>query len=119
MKNETDRATPRPWIAHGIIVRRVETGLTIAVMNNDSEMLSLKPSEQDRMRMANARANAALIVRAVNAHDRLVEACEAIASDLNMARGPWDDFNHVNGVLSAIRETHLPTIRAALALTRE
>ncbi len=56
-------------------------------------------------------ANARLIAAAPD----LLAACEAIESDLDMSRGPWDGFAHLVGVVNAIRETHLPKLRAAIA----
>lgn len=78
----TDGATPRPWRVH-------ENGgdatwLTILqgawdISHNDAENPGVVASARySGMSPAENRANAELIVRAVNSHDQLVEALKAV-----------------------------------------
>lgn len=69
MTKQQDKATARPWITNGIQVES-EDMKAIAICTVQAEYLGRKGS---------ALANAALIVKAVNAHDALVAALAPIA----------------------------------------
>ena len=87
--SKTDRATPRPWMAAGTVEIGPGTcrpriyGPTERIAGDvvdqlicvcDSQGLYHSAATSDEMDVE-ARANAALIVRAVNSHDALVAAC--------------------------------------------
>ena len=93
----TDRATPRPWSAadtveigrgtcrpriYGPAERIAGDVVDQLICVCDSQGLYHSAATSDEMD-AEARANANLIVRAVNAHDALVEACKNMLHELN------------------------------------
>ena len=75
MSNEktTDRATPRPW---AVCDDRPDGELCI--VTGDEHRLPIAMVDTQNTGDAQAAADAVLIVRAVNAHDALVEALENI-----------------------------------------
>ena len=107
--SETDRATPRPW--------RVDGGTTpqgdLFVHVDDGSIAGRTCIATVHGRIAEgAAANAALIVRAVNAHDALVEACEAASAIMSHAPGCVGDPLPCAGCKCVDR------LDAALALAR-
>lgn len=79
------KATPRPWVAQPeesdkpyIRIRGTRLGERYKIVNVLTPVLHGEdPREADE-----TRANAALIVRAVNSFDELVAACEALIADV-------------------------------------
>ncbi len=105
---DTDRATPRPWCSD-------ERANNTVVIEGPDNPDATKPAEEYNggkviciMLGPDAAANAALIVRAVNAHDRLVEA-------LDDAR-QWIS-QYVDGTGAEFGEA-VAKVDAALALAR-
>lgn len=79
-------ATPRPWRKDGEQVSPLRTGAGIEatvylVGGDDSENPTIFVSSHcaTKQEREQFHANAALIVRAVNAHDDLLAACERVA----------------------------------------
>jgi len=64
MTTTTDKATPRPWYEADDLEVVTRQGFTIASILHDDGFVTNEQASADR----------ALIVRAVNAHDALVEA---------------------------------------------
>ena len=129
MSKETDTATPRPWMAAGTVEIGPGTcrpriyGPTERIAGDvvdqlicvcDSQGLYHSAATSDEMD-AEARANAALIVRAVNAHDALVEACEAVLAAMpSGCRATLREIDHIGNRVWLLRQL----VRAALALAR-
>ena len=127
--SKTDRATPRPWMAAGTVKIGPGTcrpriyGPTERIAGDvvdplicvcDSQGLYHSAATSEEMD-AEARANAALIVRAVNSYDKLVVACEAalrtIREDAPALMEPrWGPDSGEHGTVRKLR--------AALALAR-
>jgi len=109
MSKEQDRATARPWVVDPQefdLIRVLKDRAVCQVFGDGAEQ---------------TKANAALIVRAVNSHDKLVEACEAatnkLAESIGLVGVPMYAKvrkNYEADMLDIIREA-----RAALALARE
>jgi hypothetical protein len=83
MTNSIDKATPRPW-------KIFEGGSqdVVDIVNGKNEMLCrCKGSFIGSRPLKEAQANASLIVKAVNNHEALLEACreayEALGKDRN------------------------------------
>ena len=111
MSNETDRATPRPWNTGGVMtsVEVWPKGWNVPMHIADCDPRGRSPdSEQERV------ANAALIVRAVNSHDALVEALEGMVKLNSLLLEKTD-----GGFYSAGNNGYIQQARAALALARE
>lgn len=71
----TDHATPRPWVLDGFV---------IADPNGDTPTGRWGiASAEPRTNPVEKQANAALIVRAVNCHDELVAALEALLHEVD------------------------------------
>lgn len=81
------RHTPAPWV-----VDEVSDGVCYVVAKDIALVATLDPSDDD----APARANAELIVKAVNAHERLVGAIKDEAARQAYAAGlgvsEWEAF---------------------------
>ena len=90
----TDKATKRPWVAYS-------DRSTINIDGPDrmpvALMASTCRSEEEAL------ANRDLIVRAVNAHDALVEACEAALAELNIIPDNWRVCDKIIAALDAAR----------------
>jgi len=97
MSNEKDRATPRPWS-----VSRNNAG-AIPPHFQPPEILGRGGHACVAAQLGNgpeAEANAALIVRAVNSHDKLVEALtelESIAHRMGGEHPRFDTLNNATG----------------------
>lgn len=94
--------TPTPWDADGVYVMYHDAELSITVAG-----CAISP----RMDSSKAKANAAFIVRAVNAHDDLVAALKVAQSHLRTLRG--DRRNEPNS--DQIDRAVFDAIDAALA----
>ncbi len=72
-ENETDKATPRPW------------GLSTSecIIDVNGKAIAYVDPYYRSGNMDENEANKALIVRAVNCHDRLVEALRGVSRELN------------------------------------
>ena len=115
MSNEQDKATARPWT----VAEYADGALRVEARDDNGEFCvpaTIAGDANDSEYGPIARANAALIVRAVNAHEALVEACEAdvrlmgnLLEDLERIAGPAV----IRGIMDRMRHT-----RAALALAR-
>ena len=115
--NETDRATPRPWHNGGQVVFPDDrAGRTIAVLPDDDARVTQNGVVYGPcMTIDEQRANAALIVRAVNAHDKLVDACEAVLAAMpSGCRATLREIDHRSNRVWLLRQL----VRAALALAR-
>ncbi len=98
----TIKHTPTPWICHGLEI----TG-TNDKRKNFAHGVCTVDNDDDRQGNGVSRANAALIVRAVNAHDELVKA-------LRKVEGHFENFE-MSGELGGDEKDCLDAIRAALA----
>ena len=111
MSKETDKATPRPWqIAQ---YGNEEPASLIGIVKGDTTIALLGNSDH---KQGNIAANAALIIRAVNSYDKLVEACEA---DLRLMGNLLEDLERIAGpaVISGIMG-RMRLTRATLALAK-
>ena len=121
-------ATPTPWEAsppdgsYHDVIRIYSTAndrVPVAVCPQmDSPVMAMFKGETNDT--TQAAANSALIVRAVNAHDDLVEALGGAADDLadrlESARARGHDTIHIN---ARVVETMVAEFRAALAKAGE
>ena len=104
MNETTDRATPRPWASTAFAIHPSHEVATIACVWGEYQ--DVIPGIRQIMN-DEAFANAALIVRAVNAHDNLVEACELALEYLNKTDATHDstgrrvDFSAVPAAIQA------------------
>ena len=108
-ERETDKATPRPWVVEHDGESDERT--YFPVITFEARNIAVVEAYY-----GDGAANAALIVRAVNAHEALVTACEAdvrlmgnLLEDLERIAGPAV----IRGIMDRMRHT-----RAALALAR-
>ena len=116
MSNETDRATPRPWFCNTASNRHGMADI-FEQAANPADQATLLARDLDP-------ANAALIVRAVNAHDALREALAATRQqlvdvyaaihDMGLAGRFVDDGTN----MMSEAETAIGRADAALALAR-
>ena len=133
MSKETDRATPRPWHNGGQVVFPDDrAGCTIAVLPDDEARVTQNGVVYGPcMTTEEQRANAALIVRAVNAHEALVEACEAALAAIGgigtedqglMNVGTEENPSYETAFGLAVNEVEIDDaielVKAALALAR-
>ena len=114
MSKETDRATPTPWAGNSASNDVYPDGHVVIDLDGGdgthvADIYLTGPH-------AVAMSNAALIVRAVNAHDKLVEACEA---DLRLMGNLLEDLERIAGpaVISGIMG-RMRLTRATLALAK-
>ena len=103
MSNETDKAPPRPWAVHR------EDGIITIIFDPmygpvQDQLIPILKMPQNAVN----EARAALIVRAVNSHDKLVEACEMAKAALN----PHESYS---AAAAAIAWDY---VRAALTLAK-
>jgi hypothetical protein len=108
----TPEATARPWIATkaGPTMAGYSQGDAIASLQHNTLVAGCFSDVQGGPDVADA--NARLIVRAVNAHDALVEALKRVLQDI--------DFMVEDGTLRDIRNDIIyAAARAALALAGE
>lgn len=71
-----DKATPRPWKINENCLDAKEEGYIRIGTDKDKWLCETKGTHVGSKVLGEALANASLIVRAVNAHDALVEACK-------------------------------------------
>jgi len=83
MSNEIDRATARPW-------KTLLCQSGWHVVDADNRFVAAMTDGTGQVG-ATDESRAALIVRAVNAHDALVEACEAASAIMSHAPGCLGD----------------------------
>jgi len=105
MSNETDRATPRPW--------RIETGRATDHVADDIFIVDANGAEVAKLATSLDESDgekAALIVRAVNSHEKLVEACEYLMGILTP--------NQLYGKPGQDEPLGITNARAALAVAR-
>ena len=99
MSKDTDRATPRPWaVEHD---GESDERTCFPVITFEARNIAVVEAYY-----GDGAANAALIVRAVNAHEALVTACEAGLADLT-------------GPQTLTKKQACDLLRAALALAHE
>jgi len=91
--NETDKTTPRPWIVacineiHDHRAKFDSSGARIGDTPNRIAKIEYPYANEDEQE-----ANAVLIVRAVNCHDSLVEACEQISEWYELVKRNYPDM---------------------------
>jgi len=108
--DEVELATPRPWDCVGGLITRANDLAAVAAT------LAIPESAWIRKR-PEAEANAQLIVRAVNAHDALVEAArDALTEFRRMRDESPDTWDHIRRISTL---TAWDKLRAALALAQE
>ena len=86
MTTTTDKATPRPWYEADDLEVVTRQGFTIASILHDDGFVTNEQASADR----------ALIVRAVNSYDELVEAlrvCEQDLSDITNAADNGEPYS--------------------------
>jgi len=124
MSNETDRAVARPWT--------VDTEDPSVVRDTDGwEVCECQYGKAHDLTGATDAYRAALIVAAVNAHDALVEACEAALAAIGgigtedqglMNVGTEENPNYETAFGLAVNEVEIDDaielVKAALALAR-
>jgi len=102
---ETNRATPRPW--------RIETGRATDHVADDIFIVDANGAEVAKLATSLDESDgekAALIVRAVNSHEKLVEACEYLMGILTP--------NQLYGKPGQDEPLGITNARTALALAR-
>ena len=126
MSKDTDRATPRPW---AVCDDRPDGELCI--VTGDEHRLPIALVDTQNTGDAQATADAALIVAAVNAHDALVAACEAALAAIGgigtedqglMNVGTEENPSYETAFGLAVNEVEIDDaielVKAALALAR-
>lgn len=103
------KATARPWAVNGSLIVVDCYGKIIA----DTD-ISLQHPPKRYVERAEAQANAALIIQAVNAHDALVSALRDAQSWLNSSEVQYV-ISHKLGEQAALHKT-LREVQAALRL---
>jgi hypothetical protein len=94
---ETGKATPRPWIANGNMIE--EAGKPIF----DSVVASTGFSKAGGRMDAQAKANAQLIVTAVNQFEALTRIAEIAAQFERNRGGLWADLKNALAALESIK----------------
>jgi hypothetical protein len=88
-------ATPRPWGVRG------EPGKTLCITDGDSRYVVDRFGPPGSRPPGEHAANAALIVRAVNSHDAMVELAREVAKEYEDAADWKDAYGRLNRMATA------------------
>ncbi len=104
-RSQPNSATPTPWEAQPFGDGEDGVGILGLPLNGLVAWVTMFPTEMDANDPTRAKANAALIVKAVNNHDALVKALEKLRSynvDIAAGRINYRPHDHIQVIDDAL-----------------